>query len=103
MALVRTIPSAVLAPFVAGLGDRFHQERVMLAADALRALLVGSIAVVAGNIPFRTLTAPVYIFGEIERGAPRSAAAVSIVLLALALALHGVALAIERRTGARHA
>ena len=46
MALVRTIPSAVLAPFVAGLGDRFHQERVMLAADALRALLVGSIAVV---------------------------------------------------------
>jgi sulfate transport system permease protein len=63
----------------------------------------GSIAVVAGNIPFRTLTAPVYIFGEIESGAPRSAAAVSIVLLVLALALHGVALAIERRTGARHA
>jgi sulfate transport system permease protein len=63
----------------------------------------GSIAVVAGNIPFRTLTAPVYIFGEIESGAPRSAAAVSIVLLVLALALHGVALVIERRTGARHA
>ena len=46
MALVRTIPSAVLAPFVSGLGDRFRQERVMLAADVLRALLVGSIAIV---------------------------------------------------------
>jgi predicted MFS family arabinose efflux permease len=46
MALVRTIPSAVLAPFVSGLGDRFRQERVMLAADVLRALLVGAIAIV---------------------------------------------------------
>jgi predicted MFS family arabinose efflux permease len=46
MALVRTIPSAVLAPFVSGLGDRFRQERVMLAADVLRAALVGSIAIV---------------------------------------------------------
>lgn len=62
----------------------------------------GSIAVVAGNIPFRTLTAPVYVFAEIERGSPRSAAAISLVMLALALALHAVALAIEHRTGARH-
>jgi MFS family permease len=46
MALVRTIPAAVLAPFVSGFGDRFHQERVMLAADVLRALLVSSIALV---------------------------------------------------------
>jgi MFS family permease len=46
MALVRTIPSAVSAPFVSALGDRFRQERVMLAADVLRALLVGGIAVV---------------------------------------------------------
>ncbi|HEY8646524.1 MAG TPA: MFS transporter [Gaiellaceae bacterium] len=46
MALVRTIPSAVLAPFIAALGDRFRQERVMLAADALRAVIVGAIAVV---------------------------------------------------------
>jgi sulfate transport system permease protein len=62
----------------------------------------GSLVVVAGNIPMRTLTAPVYVFGEIESGQPHSAAALSIVLLALALALHGVAIAIERRTGARH-
>ncbi|MFL5964208.1 MAG: MFS transporter [Gaiellaceae bacterium] len=46
MALVRTIPSAVLAPFVSALGDRFRQERVMLAADVLRALIVGAIALV---------------------------------------------------------
>lgn len=62
----------------------------------------GSLVVVAGNIPMRTLTAPVYVFGEIESGAPHSAAALSIVLLALALGMHGVAIAIERRTGARH-
>jgi sulfate transport system permease protein len=63
----------------------------------------GSIVVVAGNIPFRTLTAPVYVFGEIESGAPESAAAVSVVLLALALALHGSARLIEQRMGTRHA
>lgn len=62
----------------------------------------GSLVVIAGNIPFETLTAPVYIFGEIESGAPRAAAAVAVALLALALLLHGVARAIERRTGARH-
>lgn len=62
----------------------------------------GSLVVIAGNIPFETLTAPVYIFGEIESGAPRAAAAVSVVLLAFALGLHGVARVIERRTGARH-
>ncbi|MEZ4433986.1 MAG: ABC transporter permease subunit [bacterium] len=62
----------------------------------------GSLVVIAGNIPFETLTAPVYIFGEIESGAPRAAAAVAVALLALALALHGASRAIERRTGARH-
>jgi sulfate transport system permease protein len=60
----------------------------------------GAIAVVAGNIPFRTLTAPVYVFAEIESGQPRSAAAVSIVLLALALGLHAVAQWLEQRQGA---
>lgn len=61
----------------------------------------GAIAVVAGNIPGRTLVAPVYIFGEIESGAPQAAAALSVVLLALAIALHALARFIERRTGAR--
>ena len=30
----------------------------------------GSVIVVSGNIPHRTLTAPIYIFGEIESGQP---------------------------------
>lgn len=61
----------------------------------------GAIVIVAGNVPFETLTAPVFIFGEIESGAPAAAAAVSIVLLVFALALHGVAHSLEKRTGAR--
>jgi sulfate/thiosulfate transport system permease protein len=63
----------------------------------------GSIVVVAGNIPMQTLTAPVYILGEIESGAPRAAAAVSALVLAAALALHALAHTIERRFGAHHA
>ena len=60
----------------------------------------GAIVVVAGNVPFKTLTAPVYVFGEIESGAPQAAAAVSIALLAFALTLHGGAYLLE--AGARH-
>lgn len=63
----------------------------------------GSIVVVAGNIPFETLTAPIYVFGEIESGEPHAAAAVSVVLLAFALGLHGLARFLENRTGARNA
>jgi sulfate transport system permease protein len=63
----------------------------------------GSIVIVAGNIPMQTLTAPVYILGEIESGTPRAAAAVSALVLAAALGLHALAHAIERRLGARHA
>jgi sulfate/thiosulfate transport system permease protein len=62
----------------------------------------GSIVVVAGNIPFKTLTAPVYVFGEIESGSPHTAAAVSVVLLVLALGLHASARFIETRMGTRH-
>ncbi len=47
----------------------------------------GSIVIVAGNIPGRTLTAPVYIFGEIESQNPRSASAVSIVLLTISFVM----------------
>jgi predicted MFS family arabinose efflux permease len=46
IALVRTIPSAVLGPFISALGDRLPQERVMLAADVARAVLVGAMALV---------------------------------------------------------
>jgi len=47
----------------------------------------GAIVVVAGNIPRRTLTAPIYVYGEIESQGERSASAVSIVLLVLSLGL----------------
>ncbi len=48
----------------------------------------GSIVIVSGNIPYRTLTAPVYLFGEVESGRSDIAAAVSIVLLVIALGLN---------------
>jgi sulfate transport system permease protein len=61
----------------------------------------GSLAAVSGNIPFQTLTAPVYILGEVEGGAPGSAAAVSLVLLAFALALQPLSHALARAAGSR--
>lgn len=59
----------------------------------------GSIVVVSGNIPLQTLTAPVYLFGEIESGRADVAAAVSVVLLAVALSLTFAARGIERLAG----
>lgn len=47
----------------------------------------GSIVVVAGNIPLKTLTAPVYVYGQIESQDARGASSVSIVLLMLSFAL----------------
>jgi sulfate transport system permease protein len=47
----------------------------------------GSIVVVAGNIPLRTLTAPVYIYGEIESHNQRAASSMSVLLLALSFTL----------------
>jgi sulfate transport system permease protein len=61
----------------------------------------GSLAAVSGNIPFQTLTAPVYILGEVEGGSPGSAAAVSLVLLAVALALQPLSHALARAAGSR--
>ena len=63
----------------------------------------GSIVVVSGNIPHRTLTAPVFIFGEVESGNAAGAAAVSLVLLLLALSLSLAIAAIRRGRGPRHA
>ncbi len=47
----------------------------------------GSIVVVGGNIPMKTLTAPVYVYGQIESQNPRGASAVSVVLLLMSFAL----------------
>jgi sulfate transport system permease protein len=57
----------------------------------------GSIVVVAGNIPYRTLTAPVHIYGEVESGNPETAAAVSLVLLVVSLVLSFSARAMRAR------
>jgi sulfate transport system permease protein len=63
----------------------------------------GSIIVVSGNIPHRTLTAPVLVFGEVEAGRTAEAAAISLVLLALALALAIAAHALRTRAGGARA
>ena len=47
----------------------------------------GSVVVVAGNIPGRTLTAPVFVYGQIESQNQRGASAMSIVLLTLSFTL----------------
>jgi len=62
----------------------------------------GSVVVVSGNIPHRTLTGAVYIFSEVEGGRSHAAAAASLVLLlAAALAMLG-ARAMALRSGATH-
>jgi sulfate/thiosulfate transport system permease protein len=47
----------------------------------------GAIVVVAGNIPLRTQTAAVYVFGEVESENRRAASAMSLVMLTLAFSL----------------
>jgi sulfate/thiosulfate transport system permease protein len=47
----------------------------------------GSIVVVSGNIPRRTLTAAVHIFAEMESGNTESAAAMSMLLLVLSFGI----------------
>lgn len=59
----------------------------------------GSLAIVSGNIPHRTLTAPVYILGEVEGGSPETGAAVSLVLLGLALLLQPLSRLLARLGG----
>ncbi|HRR25664.1 MAG TPA: sulfate ABC transporter permease subunit CysT [Acidobacteriota bacterium] len=59
----------------------------------------GSVVIVAGNIPGRTLTAPVYVYSQIESDLPRSAAAVSVVLLAASILLLFLSGRLQRRPG----
>jgi sulfate transport system permease protein len=47
----------------------------------------GSIVIVAGNIPNKTLAASVYVYGQIEAENPRGASAVSVVLLLVSFVL----------------
>jgi sulfate transport system permease protein len=61
----------------------------------------GSVVLITGNIPFKTEVASVHIFGLIESDAPTSAAAVSVVLLVLSLAVLLIVDVVER-LGRRH-
>jgi sulfate transport system permease protein len=61
----------------------------------------GSVVLVAGNIPFHTQLASVYIFGQVESDDPAGAAAVSVVLLVISLAALFAISALGRRTGDR--
>jgi sulfate transport system permease protein len=62
----------------------------------------GSIVIVAGNIPNLTLTAPVYVFGQIESQNQRGASAMSTLLLALSFALMLTVDWIQGRKGVTH-
>jgi sulfate transport system permease protein len=61
----------------------------------------GSVVIVAGNIPGRTLTAPVHVYGLIESDQRQAAAAVSILLLAISFSLILVVDWLQRRKEAR--
>ena len=56
----------------------------------------GSVVLISGNIPFETQVASVHIFGQIESDNVRAAAAVSVVLLALSLAVLAVINALQK-------
>jgi sulfate/thiosulfate transport system permease protein len=47
----------------------------------------GAIVVVAGNIPLRTQTAAIYVFGEVESENRQAASAMSVVMLTIAFGL----------------
>ena len=59
----------------------------------------GSIVVVAGNIPFRSQTAAVYVFGEVESENRLGASAISIVMVAIAFGLMLLADTLRKRSG----
>src|SRR5215218_2115934 len=61
----------------------------------------GSVVLLTGNQPFKTQVASVYIFGQVESGETSSAAAVSVVLLVVSLALL-FGLSLINRWGAHH-
>lgn len=63
----------------------------------------GSIIVVAGNIPGRTLTASVYVYGQVESYNVQGASAVSVLLLAISFSMMLAAERLQRRWGIHHA
>lgn len=59
----------------------------------------GSIVVVAGNIPFHSQTAAVYVFGEVESENRLGASAISIVMVAIAFGLMMLVDYLRKRSG----
>lgn len=59
----------------------------------------GAIVIVAGNIPFRSQTAAVYVFGEVESENRLGASAMSIVMMLIAFSLIGLVNWLQRRAG----
>jgi sulfate/thiosulfate transport system permease protein len=47
----------------------------------------GAVVLISGNLPFKTEVASVYIFGQLQSGNENGAAAVSVLLLAISLAV----------------
>jgi sulfate transport system permease protein len=61
----------------------------------------GSVVLISGNLPFKTEVASVFVYGRVQGGDTGGAAAVSVVLLAISLAvLLGIGAA--RRWAWRH-
>ena len=57
----------------------------------------GSLVLITGNLPFKTEAGSVYIFGQIENENLPAAAAVSVLLLAIALLVLALLKGLERR------
>lgn len=61
----------------------------------------GSLVLITGNIPFKTEVSSVFIFNQIESGNTAGAAAVSVVLLGVSLALLAVVSLVQHWGGRR--
>jgi sulfate transport system permease protein len=82
-ALAPPIASGTLLSFARGIGE------------------FGAIVIVAGNIPFQTQTAAVYVFGELESDDRLGASAMSVLMLAIAFGLILLVDAWQRRAQRR--
>ena len=61
----------------------------------------GSVVLISGNLPFKTEVASVFIYGQIQSSNPTGAAAISVLLLAISLAVL-FAIGGIRRYASRH-
>ena len=62
----------------------------------------GAVIVIAGNIPFKTQLAAIYIYGEMESYNPQGATSVSVILLILAVILLVILNLASRKGGKSH-